>query len=97
MRRVYYAFALRLGTHPLLLNSVLLTVSVYGLSVMVNVASIFRNLRIMQVNRLDNFAANAILHTDTLTLLFFGLVIFSMLSFNFTILKAPRMVRMQTV
>ncbi|MFM2381568.1 MAG: hypothetical protein RLZZ76_335 [Candidatus Parcubacteria bacterium] len=96
MRRVYYAFALRLITHKLVLSTVFLVLSVYGLSVMVHVASIFDNLRRVQVGRLDNYIANAFLHTDVLTLIFFGLVVFSLLSFNFTLLKVPRYGRMQS-
>jgi hypothetical protein len=96
MRRVYYAFALRLGTHKITLSLVLLAVSVYGLSVMVHVASIIENIRRVQVGRLDNYIVNAFLHTDVLTILFFGLVVFSLLSFNFTLLKMPRLWRMQS-
>jgi hypothetical protein len=96
MRRVYYAFAIRLVTHKLLLSAVLLTLSIYGLSVMVHVASIAENLRRVQVGRLDNYVANAFLHTDVLTLLFFGLVIFSALSFNYSLLKVPRFRRLQS-
>jgi hypothetical protein len=89
MRRVYYTFAIRLVTHKLVLSTALLALSVYGLSVMVHVASIFENLRRIQVGRLDNYVANAFLHTDILTLLFFGLVVFSLLSFNFSVFKVP--------
>ena len=96
MRRVYYAFAIRLITHKLVLSTAFLMLSVYGLSVMVHVASIFDNLRRVQLGRLDNYVANAFLHTDLLTLVFFGLVVFSLLSFNFTLLQVPRYSRMQT-
>lgn len=97
MRRVYYAFAIRLITHKLILSTVFLVLSVYGLSVMVHVASIFENLRRVQVGRLDNYIANAFLHTDVVTLIFLGLVIFSLLSFNYSLLKVPRFGRMRTV
>jgi hypothetical protein len=96
MRRVYYAFALRLATHKAVLSFALLALSVYGLSVMVHVASIAENLRRVQVGRLDNYVANAFLHTDVVTLIFLGLVIFSLLSFNYSLLKVPRFGRMRT-
>ncbi len=96
MRRVYYAFVIRLLTHKAVLSFALLTLSVYGLSVMVHVASIFNNLRHIQVGRLDNYLANAFIHTDVFTLLFFGLVVFSLLSFNYSLLYTQRPLRLQT-
>ncbi len=89
MRRVYYAFALRLGTHPLVLHGVLFVASVYGLSVMVNVASIIENIRNMQVGNLDTYIYNAFTHTDVITLFFVGLVFFSLLSLRWN-LRIPR-------
>ena len=97
MRRIYYAYAIRVSTNPLVLHSVVLIAGVYGLSVMVHVASIVKNLQQVQVSRLDNFVFNAVAHTDTLTLLFFGLVCFTMLSLNWNVFKVPRPPsRMQT-
>ena len=99
MRRVYYAFALRWGTHPLVLSLTVFASGLYGLAVMVNVASFFRNLGSVRVSQLEGFVTNAFLHTHFLTLLFFGLVVLSILSFNFTVFtaffKSPKMARMQ--
>lgn len=89
MRRVYYAFALRLGTHPLVVHGVLFVASVYGLSVMVHVASIIENLRNIQVGNLDTYIFNAFTHTDVLTLLFVGMVFFTLLSLRWN-LSMPR-------
>lgn len=95
MRRVYYAFAIRLGTHPLVLHSALFAASIYGLSVMVHVASIIKNLRSIQVGNLDNYVFHAFTHTDFLTLFFVGLTIFTLLSLRFS-LKTPVWAGMQT-
>jgi len=89
MRRVYYAFALRLGTHPLVVHGVLFVASIYGLSVMVHVASILQNVRNIQVGNLDTYVLNAFTHTDVFTLLFVGLVFFTLLSLRWS-LKMPR-------
>lgn len=95
MRRVYYAFAIRLATHPLLVHGVLLALGVYGLSVMVHVASIMNNIRTIELGNLDNYILNAFMHAEFLTLVFVGVVVFTALSLRFS-LKAPRMVTMQT-
>jgi len=96
MRRVYYAFGLRLATSPLVTHTLLLAVSVYALSKLLHVASIMDNLRGTELANLDNFIFNSFIHAEFLTLVFVGIIIFTALSFNFSF-KAPSFRRMQTM
>ncbi len=98
MRRVYYAFGIKVLTHKVTLHAFVFTLGLYGLGVMVHVASFMNNLKATQLQNIDNFMFNALTHTDVYTLLFVGIVIFSVLSFNFSLLKTPKYHgRMQTV
>ncbi len=83
MRRVYYAFALRTATSPFVFSLALLLAGLYGLTVMVHVASIVNNFKTIQVANLDNYVLNSFLHAEFWTLAFIGLIFFSLLSFRF--------------
>lgn len=85
MRRVYYAFAVRTVTSPVLLSAALLLAGLYALTIVLHVASIMSNLRTIQVARLDNYVLNSFAHTDYVTLACVGLVFFAMLSFRFSL------------
>lgn len=98
MRRVYYSFFLSIIASRAFVSGVLLAVGLYGVKVMVHVASFVENLQSIEFQNVGTFMFNAVTHTDVYTLLFVGLVIFSLLSFNFSILKGARVhERMQTV
>ena len=88
MRRVYYAYALRIGTHPATISAGLFAVGVYGLSVVVHVASVIENILSVQVGKLPYFIMDAVLNTDVFTLMFLGVIIFSLLSFRISIRPA---------
>jgi hypothetical protein len=96
MRRVYYAFALRMGTQPVVLYTALLIASVYGLSRVTHVASIINNIRGVQVGNLDNYILNTFMHTEFWTLALIGLIFFSAISIRLS-LKPSRSTSMQTV
>ena len=85
MRRVYYAYTLRIATHPALISAVLFVAGVYGLSVMVHVASIIENILALQVGSLPEYIFNALVHAELFTLVFLGIIIFSLLSFRISI------------
>jgi hypothetical protein len=97
MRRVYYSFAVGFVTSRAFLHLILFTIGLYGIKVMVHVASVVQNLKSVELNYVDNFIYNALTHTDFYTLVFIGVVVFSLLSFNFNVLKLPKMQKMQTV
>lgn len=97
MRRVYYSFGISVVKSRIFVHALLLAVGLYGVKVMVHVASVVGNLKTIKVGNLDNFMFNALTHTDIYTLLSVGVVIFALLSFNFSVFKAPQIRRMQTV
>lgn len=96
MRRVYYAFALRMGTQPVVLYTVMLIASMYGLSRVTHVASIINNIRTVQVGSLDNYIFNTFMHTEFWTLALVGLIFFSLISIKLS-LKPRQSTSMQTV
>ncbi len=97
MRRVYYAFGIRLATSPVVVHGVLLFAALYALKVLVSITSIINNLRQIQLGNLDNYIFHAFMHAQFWTLVVIGIMFFTMLSLNFS-LKAPRQYgRMQTV
>lgn len=96
MRRVYYAFALRFGTHPLVIHGAMLAVGVFALSRFTHVAAIINNLSNIKVGDLDNYLFNSFTHAEVWTLLAIGIIFFTMISLNFS-LKSPKMhTHMQT-
>lgn len=88
MRRVYYAYALRLITLPGVPQGFFTLFALIGLTYFVSIGSVLNNLRQIPVGNLDSFAWNAVTNTDAWTLLFTGLIIFGILSFRFTV-KIP--------
>jgi hypothetical protein len=88
MRRVYYAYALRLVTLPGIPQGFLTLFALIGLTYFVSLGSVLNNIRQIPVGNLDTFAYNAVTNTDAWTLLFTGLIIFSLLSFRFK-MKTP--------
>ncbi len=97
MRRVYYSFGVRVLTSRVFLQAVLLAVGLYGVKVMVHVASVINNLKTVELGNLDNFMFNALTNTDVYTLLSIGIVVFALLSFNFTGFRPLKMQRLQSV
>lgn len=89
MRRVYYAYAIRLVTLPGVPQGFLTLFALIGLTYFVSLASVLNNIRQIPVGNLDTFAYNAVTNTDAWTLLFTGLIIFSLLSFRFRITSLP--------
>jgi hypothetical protein len=78
MRRIYYAFALRILTDRAVFAFGAFILSVYTLSVFTHVASIIKNFTSIPVGRVPMYIGNTFLNTDALTLLTFGLVCVSM-------------------
>jgi hypothetical protein len=89
MRRVYYAFALRLATHPFTVHTAILVLSVFALSRLTHVAAIFNNFRSIQVGNADTFFLNMLMHAEFWTLVCTGIVFFTLLSLPFR-LSIPR-------
>jgi len=89
MRRVYYAYTLRIVLHPLVIHAALFAVAIYGLSVVLHVASIIKNLRAIPVGNLDTYIYNAFMNAEFFTFVFIGIGIMTLLSLRMT-LKMPK-------
>lgn len=95
MRRVYYAFAIRTATHPLVVHGILFMGSLYALKVLVSITSIINNMRQIELGNLDTYILHALMHAQFWTLACIGVIFFTLISLNFS-LKSPKMAHMQT-
>ncbi len=80
MRRVYYTFAVRIATHPIVTHTVVLSLSVVIFAKLVHVAAVYRNVTQVQVGELAGYFVRVISHADTATLLVTGLMLATLLS-----------------
>ncbi len=85
MRRVYYAFALRMATHPLLIHVALLVLSVFALSRLTHVSAIVNNIMSVKVGDLGAYLLSTFMHAEFLTLFCTGVVFFTLLSLPFRV------------
>jgi hypothetical protein len=88
MRRVYYAYAIRVATLPGVPQGFLMLASLIGLTYFVSIGNVIQNLMTMQVSGLGRFFYNALSNTEAWTLLILGVFIFSLFSFRFK-MKTP--------
>ena len=72
MRRVYYAFALKLVSHPLVAHGVLLVASVFFLTYFVSFPNIFANMLEVKVGELHTYFIESMLHTEIWTVVLLG-------------------------
>lgn len=96
MRRVYYAFALRLATNPLTVHTAIFAVCVFALSRLTHVAAIMENVSNVKVGELNTYIYGALMQAEFLTLVCLGIIIFTLLSLPLR-LSTPRTRSMQTV
>lgn len=68
MRRIYYAYILRLVLDTQVLLVISLAVTSFGLSYFVSITSVLRNLSDVRVGDVDDFMYDALIHTETSTL-----------------------------
>lgn len=80
MRRVYFAFALRLLKHPLTTHGVVLVVAGFILARLVHVAAIYQNILNVRIGDLGNYLYFTLVRADAVTLLVIGVVVFTILS-----------------
>ncbi len=69
MRRVYYAFMLRMALHPVVVNSLLFIGALFVFARMVHVARIIESLQTLPVANLPVYVMSALSHGEVLTLL----------------------------
>ncbi len=92
MRRVYYAYMLRVVTHRLTIHAGLLGVMLYALASLVHFKRVFQNIGSVEVNALAGKVFHILTHADALTLLVCGVIVMTLLSVP---LQTPRRQRMK--
>ncbi len=69
MRRVYYAFMLRMALHPMVINSLLFITALFVFARMVHVARIIESFQTLPVANLPVYVMSALSHGEVVTLL----------------------------
>ena len=80
MRRVYYAFALRVVTHPVIMKIGLFVLALLVFAKMVHVSRIVENVLSTPVGQVPQLAFNAVMRGEVLTLMAIGVMVFVALS-----------------
>ena len=80
MRRVYYTYSLSILLTGATLWGFVFGACVIGFWKLVSVMSIINNLLSVRVGEVPNYALSALTHTETLTLMVFGVIVFTILS-----------------
>lgn len=88
MRRIYYAFALRIATHQITIQLALFAVALMVFARMVHVRSVLENLLATEVGRVPMFAYSALSQGEALTVIALGVIIFTLLSIPLRIRSA---------
>lgn len=89
MRRVYYAYALGVATHPMLLHGMALSVSLGLFAHLVHVRSLLTNLLNTELGNIPVFIYNAFARGEVLTILAVGVMIFTALSVQWRLFLLP--------
>ncbi|MDA8596987.1 hypothetical protein N9L26_01480 [Candidatus Pacebacteria bacterium] len=87
MRRIYYAFAIRLATHPLTVHTILFMLAAYILASLVYVERVLQTIAQTQVGDLGTRLMQILVNADTASILALGVMIFAALSLP---LRLPR-------
>lgn len=96
MRRVYYAFGIRLATHPVTVHTLVLAIAGYALAVLVHVERVLQNIAATPVADLGSKVVTILLQADTLSLLALGLAMFTALSLPLRLPKSRSVVTWRT-
>ena len=83
MRRIYYAYAIRLVTLPGVPQGFVMLAALIGLTRLVSIKNVLQNVSHIEVGQLGTFFYNAVTHTHLLTLVFSGVIIYCLLSVRF--------------
>lgn len=87
MRRVYYAFALRISLHWATLHAFAFGLLLYSLAALVHVDMVLNNIASTQVGDLGAKLIKVVFQADVLSVGVFGLLLFTVLSLS---LRVPR-------
>ncbi len=88
MRRVYYAYALKMVTLPGVPQGFFMLASIIALTYFVSIGNVIENLMQAPVGHIGVFLYNAVTNTEAWTLLILGVFIYSLFSFRFKV-KTP--------
>jgi uncharacterized BrkB/YihY/UPF0761 family membrane protein len=90
MRRIYYAYVLRVAFQPAIVQGFFMLALLIALTYFVSLGSIIQNISQIRVGYLGTYFYNALTNTDAWTLLILGLMIFSVFTLRFTIAPVKR-------
>ncbi len=85
MRRIYYAYAIRVATLPGVLQGFFMLGALIALTYFVSLGNVIQNFMNVPVGHVGVFFYNAITNTEAWTLLLIGIMIFSAFSFRFKV------------
>jgi len=80
MRRVYYTYSLSILLTPAAVWGFAFGASVIGFWKLVSVTSIINNVLSVRVGEVPNYALSSLANTETVTLMAFGIIVFTILS-----------------
>lgn len=83
MRRVYYAYFIRLITMPGVARGFVMVAALIGLTRFVSIRNVLVNLSHVEVGQVGTFFYNAVMHTHFMTLVLLGVIIYCLLSVRF--------------
>ena len=96
MRRVYYAYTMRLAKHPVTAHAVILLASVFVFARLVHVAAVFNNVSGVELGQLGSYILTTVMSADVATLAVIGIVCFTLLSLRIQ-LRVPQWYRRQQI
>lgn len=90
MRRIYYAYILRVSLQPAILHGFFMLAMLISLTYFVSIGNVLQNMSAIPLGKLGTYAMNSVLHTEIWTLFILGALIFSAFSFRFSITPEKR-------
>ncbi len=85
MRRVYYAFALRMVATPGVMQGFGMLGVLIGMTYFVSIGNVLQNMSTVGASNIGTFLYHAVRNTEAWTLLLIGLFIYAALSFRFKV------------
>lgn len=85
MRRIYYAYVLRMVTRGGVWQSVVMMLSMILLTRFVSLGNVLNNFMHVEVSRIGAFTYNALSTTEMGTIALMGVFLFSLLSFRMSV------------
>lgn len=96
MRRVYYAFFLRLVTHPVSVHSLIIATSLLALSQAVSIPSIWHNLMSIKVGEVMSYLLGAFVNTQFAVQILSSVFIAALISLLVSLFRSRRFVLVES-